>query len=285
VSETPSSSCIVGEVGPGRAAEVVRGAARRLGMSVVEGDSATRSLPAEVPAFELSGVGSCTTLGGTGELTVRFHGQSATAAAVFAALSAETGGFVLSEAVGAWYAGHSVAFDPLARDSSLAKLVLRLSGDSDLWEPHPITTERTTWTLLGVPRLPRMPDPFACAVFPLVNADAFAGAWAREAATATAGWVWRELLAPPHKAPCPFVMLRRGGRGDPDLIERLVRSFDTMPAAAFELVGNGGTTWWIDPTSPRETEPLTDVAALIKLLGHVAIAIGTWPAGFAWPMD
>ena len=168
MSETPSSSCIVGEVGPDRAADVVRGAARRLGMSVVEGDG----LPAGVPAFELSWVGSRTPIGGgTGELTVRFDGPSATAAAVFAALSAETGGFVLSESVGAWYAGHSVAFDPLARDSSLAKLVLRLSGGSDFWEPHPIITERITWTLLGVPRLPRMPDPFACAVFPLVNAD------------------------------------------------------------------------------------------------------------------
>ncbi|MCY1064651.1 hypothetical protein OV090_07755 [Nannocystis sp. RBIL2] len=254
-------------------------------MSVVESDGVTRSLPAGVPAYELSWVGSCTPIGGTGELTVRFDGPSATAAAVFAALSAETGSFVLSESVGAWYAGHSVAFDPLARDSSLAKLVLRLCGDSDFWEPHRITTERTTWTLLGVPRLPRMPDPLACAVFPLVNADEFAGAWSREAATATAGWVWRELLVPPHEATCPFVMLRRGGRGDPELIERLVRSLGALPAAAFELVGNGGTTWWIDPTHPRETEPLTDVAALIKFLGYVAVVIGTWPAAFAWPMD
>ncbi|MCY1064652.1 hypothetical protein OV090_07760 [Nannocystis sp. RBIL2] len=255
-------------------------------MSVAAGDDATRNLPVGVAAFELSWVGSCTPIsGGTGELTVRFDGPSATAAAVFAALSAETGGFVLSESVGAWYAGHSVAFDPLARDSSLAKLVLRLCGDSDFWEPHPITTERTTWTLLGVPRLPRMPDPFACAVFPLANADEFADAWAREAATATAGWVWRELLVPPPDDKCPFVMLRRAGRGDPELIDRLVRSIDALPAAAFELVGNGGTMWWSSPPDPRETEPLTEVAALIKFFGRAAVMMGTWPAAIAWPMD
>ncbi|MCY0991140.1 hypothetical protein OV203_28605 [Nannocystis sp. ILAH1] len=254
-------------------------------MSVAAGDAATRNLPTGVSAFELSWVGSCTPIGGTGELTVRFRGPSATAAAVFAALSAETGGFVLSESVGAWYAGHSVAFDPLVRDSSLAKLVLRLSGGSDFWEPHPITTERTTWTLLGVPRLPRMPDPFACAVFPLVNADEFAGAWAREAATATAGWAWRELLAPPLDVACAFVMLRRGGRGDPELIERLVRSLDALPAAAFELFGNGGMSWWIAPSHPCDTEPLHDVAALIEFLRNASIMMGTWPAAMAWPMD
>ncbi|WP_434425815.1 hypothetical protein [Nannocystis pusilla] len=284
MSETPSSSGIVGGVDADRAADVVRGAARRLGLSVVAGDDATRKLPAGVLAFELTWIGSRARLGEVGELTVDVHASSATAAAVFAALSAETGGFVLSESVGAWYAGHSVAFDPLARDSSLAKLLRRLSSAPDLWEPHATTTEHTTWTLLGVPRLPRMPDPFACAVFPLVNADEFAGAWAREAATATSGWVWRELF-PPDDAEGPVVMLRRGGRGDPELIERLVRSLDALPAAAFELFGNGGTTWWIDPTHPWDTEPLTDVAGLIKFFGHLTVAFGTCPAAFAWPMD
>ncbi|WP_434425819.1 hypothetical protein [Nannocystis pusilla] len=81
------------------------------------------------------------------------------------------------------------------------------------------------------------------------------------------------------------MMLRRGGRGDPELIERLVHSLGALPAAAFELVGSGGTTWWIDPTHPRVTEPLRDVAALIKFLGYVALAFGTWPAAMAWPMD
>ncbi|MCY0991139.1 hypothetical protein OV203_28600 [Nannocystis sp. ILAH1] len=285
MSETPSSSGIVGGVDADRAADVVRGAARRLGMSVVAGDDATRKLPAGVLAFELTWIGSRARLGGVGELTVDVHASSATAAAVFAALSAETGGFVLSESVGAWYAGHSMAFDPLARESSLAKLLRRLSWAPDLLEPHAITTERMTWTLLGVPRLPRMPDPFACAVFPLVNADEFAGAWAREAATATAGWAWRELLAPPLDVACAFVMLRRGGRGDPELIERLVRSLDALPAAAFELFGNGGMSWWIAPSHPCDTEPLHDVAALIEFLRNASIMMGTWPAAMAWPMD
>lgn len=126
MSETPSSSCLVGEVSPARAAAVLRAAARRVGLSTVD----AHRPPAGAPACELSWIGSCTPLGGTGELTVQFQGPPATAAALFAAMSAETGSFVVSDTVGAWYAGHPVAFDPSARGSSLPELVFRLTSGS-----------------------------------------------------------------------------------------------------------------------------------------------------------
>ncbi|MFY0538842.1 hypothetical protein [Nannocystis pusilla] len=132
---------------------------------------------------------------------------------------------------------------------------------------------------------PSAPGPFACAVFPLKGADAFADAWAREPAAATAGWTWAALRAPPIEVDFEFVMLRRNGRADLELVDRLTRSLGHLPAATFELVDGEGTLWWLSPDHPRHAEPLVDTVGLIDLLGNAALMMGSWAAAMAWPMD
>lgn len=285
MSDIPSSSaCIVGGLEPPQEADVIRAAARRIGLSAVaEWDGTVDGLPPGGPVLEMMCILGRAPYSASGELTARVHGPPETTVAMCSAISAETGGFVLSDTFGAWYAGHPVAFDRHSGAPSLSELIDRLSGAPRPGLLHDLQ-DGARWALFGTPAMPVAPGPFTCAVFPLVDADAFAAVWARESATGRAGWAWATLLASPLEVPCEFVILRRSGRADPEMVHRLVRSLRGVPAAAFELIDGRGTTWWLNPDHPPVTEPLTGVVELIDLLGGAALLMGSSAAALAWPM-